>query len=332
MNGAKDAVLFRDTGPLARAPELGQHVSFVVPAFNEALNIESCLTSVRDFWPFATRPEVVVVDNGSTDGTADIARRLGARVVVSDANTISGVRNQGVNAANGSILIFLDGDCELTAQWGLAAPSALERVALDPNLLTGAHPVPPPDSEPLLWRYWFQPLAAEAPTSHIGSAHMICSRKLFDRLGGFSEQLQTGEDFDLCVRTLKGGGLVVNDKSLSVVHRGYPTELRAFYRRERWHGRGDARELATIATSRVAMVSLLYALLALGGAGALMLADVRTAAPLFASALAIAALTSLWRFRRSSLGSMAMGALLSNLYLLARAHAIFDRITRRTRS
>ncbi|MBC7317728.1 glycosyltransferase family 2 protein [Candidatus Bipolaricaulota bacterium] len=90
-------------------------ISAIVPAYNEAARIGAVLT------PLLAAPsvaEVIVVDDGSTDGTAEVARRYGVKVVRLAENRGKGAAMAaGVRAASGDTLLFLDADLTgLTAQ------------------------------------------------------------------------------------------------------------------------------------------------------------------------------------------------------------------------
>jgi glycosyltransferase involved in cell wall biosynthesis len=83
-------------------------VSAVVPAYNEAPRIGRVLDTLTSFRDFL---EVIVVDDGSTDGTGGIAARRGARVVRSEKNCGKGEAMQrGGNTARGNVLFFCDAD------------------------------------------------------------------------------------------------------------------------------------------------------------------------------------------------------------------------------
>jgi len=83
-------------------------VSVIIPALNEAENIASLVTDVQAAWP----AEVIVVDNGSTDGTADAVRLTGTACLVKEPRRGYGYAcAAGVRAAGGAdVLVFLDGD------------------------------------------------------------------------------------------------------------------------------------------------------------------------------------------------------------------------------
>ncbi|MEP6879988.1 MAG: glycosyltransferase, partial [Nitrosospira sp.] len=75
------------------------HLSIIIPAFNEERLIEPCLQSVSASLAANDRPgltsEIIVVDNNSTDNTANLARQAGARVVFEPINQIGRARNTG---------------------------------------------------------------------------------------------------------------------------------------------------------------------------------------------------------------------------------------------
>src|SRR2546426_980236 len=95
-------------------------VTIVIPAKNEARRIERCLAALHA----QTLPpkEIIVVDGHSGDATAEIARRLGARVLYEEYGTRSGACEVGVEAAQGEFVAFTDADCIPDPHW-------LERLA-----------------------------------------------------------------------------------------------------------------------------------------------------------------------------------------------------------
>lgn len=91
-------------------------VTFVVPARNEERDIGGCvdalLVQTGDF-----AAEIIVVDNGSIDATAQRARTHGARVVYEERAGLANARLAGLNAARGEILVFVDADTRLPPHW-----------------------------------------------------------------------------------------------------------------------------------------------------------------------------------------------------------------------
>ena len=81
------------------------HLSIVIPAFNEELLITHCLDSISESMianqGAGFTHEIIVVDNNSTDKTAELAKHAGANVVFEPINQIGRARNAGAAAATG---------------------------------------------------------------------------------------------------------------------------------------------------------------------------------------------------------------------------------------
>ncbi|MBH0199239.1 MAG: glycosyltransferase [Nitrospira sp.] len=90
------------------------HLSIIVPAFNEERLITRCIesifTSLAHNNTAGLTAEVIVVDNNSTDRTAELAKQAGAHVVFEPINQIGRARNAGAATATGEWLLFLDAD------------------------------------------------------------------------------------------------------------------------------------------------------------------------------------------------------------------------------
>lgn len=96
------APVLQPAAPAARS------ISVVIPAFNEAATIGRVVRAAREYCPGA---EVLVVDDASTDGTADEAEAAGARVIRRPYNLGNGAGvKTGIRAANGDVILILDGD------------------------------------------------------------------------------------------------------------------------------------------------------------------------------------------------------------------------------
>jgi peptidoglycan/xylan/chitin deacetylase (PgdA/CDA1 family)/GT2 family glycosyltransferase len=91
-------------------------VSVVIPAHNEEDYLLSCLESIKN-QDYAGEYEVIVVDNASTDTTAEIARNWGARVVYEGKRSPACARQKGAEVATGKIIAFIDADTQAPARW-----------------------------------------------------------------------------------------------------------------------------------------------------------------------------------------------------------------------
>lgn len=96
-----------------------RQVSVIIPAHDEAATIAGLVRAVLAQGDAATAVEVIVVDDGSADATAEVARAAGARVVTLAApgGNPAAARNRGAEVATGDPLIFLDADCTPAKGW-----------------------------------------------------------------------------------------------------------------------------------------------------------------------------------------------------------------------
>lgn len=234
-------------------------ISFIIPALNEEESIPQTIDSISKYSTRDWDHEVIVVDHGSTDRTREIAAGMGARVLMPPALTIGALRNFGARQARGTILVFLDADVALTAEWQSHSSAWLPTVLEAGNIVSGAKVLAPHSSSAIL-KHWFAPLTSESSTqlSYLGSAHLIMPRAFFECLGGFDERLKTGEDYDLCERARKYGAAILPHPQLKAFHNRFPTTFRQFIRRERWHGTGDTQGLGRIIQSKVALMTIAF--------------------------------------------------------------------------
>ena len=171
-------------------------VSVVIPAFNAARYLGAALGSVLA----QTLPpaEIVVVDDGSTDDTAQIAQAFpGVRLVPRDHGGIAAARNAGVAATSAHWIAFLDAD-------DLWLPDKLERqfarIAESPGAC-GAFGwlrafVSPELPDATRARFHVDP----APTPGYHASTLLVARETFMSVGNFAEELPSGEFIDWAAR------------------------------------------------------------------------------------------------------------------------------------
>ena len=92
-------------------------ISIIIPAKNEEKYLPLCLESICNLDYPKEAVEVIVVDNGSTDRTREIAQSFGATVLLDYTKYVSGLRNLGARDAKGEILAFVDADCTVSPDW-----------------------------------------------------------------------------------------------------------------------------------------------------------------------------------------------------------------------
>lgn len=125
------------TGAVRKNEETAMRISFVIPAFNEEHYIGECLRSIVDLKDPAVH-EIIVVDNGSTDNTAAIARSFaGVTVVHEEHKGLTWARQKGLDTATGDYYAAIDADVRVPPQW----LDVVKRRFRDPELasLTGPY-------------------------------------------------------------------------------------------------------------------------------------------------------------------------------------------------
>ena len=215
-------------------------LSFIIPVRDDAARLARCLRSIAANDQPAAQVRTVVADNGSSDGSVDVARSAGATILALPGLRVSALRNRAAAAAAGDILAFVDADHEIVPTWIAATADIFN----DPHVAAaGALYTPPPDGT------WTQRMfgvlrgrtVGRSDAAWLGSGNLAVRRAVFEQMRGFDESLETCEDVDLCQRIRQAGHRIVADERLGSVHRGDPKSLRELFLSERWRGRDNIR-------------------------------------------------------------------------------------------
>jgi glycosyltransferase involved in cell wall biosynthesis len=180
-------------------------LSFVIPAHNEEQALGATLVSLKAAARLVNRPsEIIVVDDASTDRTAEIARQHGASVTSVHVRNIGAARNCGAAVARGDVLVFVDADTIVTADALAAAVSAIEHGSVGGGARVSLASDAPPWGRAVWaaasWYYHWRGLAA--------GCFLFVRRDAFEAAGRFDETYFATEEIHLS-RALKARGRFV---------------------------------------------------------------------------------------------------------------------------
>ena len=175
-------------------------LSIVVPTFQEAGRIGATVDAAR---ALGGEVEIIVVDSGSGDGTADVARAHGARVIEADGRGRARQMNQGAAAATGDVLLFLHADTLLPAD----ARSVIAAILADPAVAGGCFRLRFDDDHPVL-RVSSALSGFGCRLFHYGDSAYFVRRTTFRDMGGF-HAMPLLEDLDFWLRLNRGHRVVV---------------------------------------------------------------------------------------------------------------------------
>lgn len=207
------------------------NVSFIIPVLNGEQYISACLDSIEN--EMGMLDEIILVDNGSTDRTLDIAKRYPrVQLLIHPECTIAGLRNRGAEYSKNDILGFIDSDCTLCPGWRESVISVLAREGVSATGSISSLPLDPTWVE----RVWLsERKRTERQVNYIPSANFVVTRSAFQLIGGFNERLVTDEDSDIGMRLRAQGFGIIDSPDVNVIHMGNAKNLYQFAVRQKWH-------------------------------------------------------------------------------------------------
>lgn len=217
-------------------PAIGD-VAAVIPAHDAEATLQSAIASLRGV------AEVVVVDDGSRDATADVAAAAGARVLRNDRpRGPAAARNRGIAATSTDLVVVLDADARPRPGWldvllahlddpmvGGVAPRI---VGMEDGSTLGAYEVA---AGPLDLGPWPAVVRPDGPVTFVSTTALLLRRSLWENLGGFDEGLRFGEDLDFAWRAAAEHQPLVHEPAAVVEHH-HRAELSALLRNRRRYG------------------------------------------------------------------------------------------------
>jgi glycosyltransferase involved in cell wall biosynthesis len=185
--------------PTKLEPTPSRMISVIIPAHNEERYLGKTIEALRrqDYRWF----EIIVVANGCTDHTAQVARGRCQRLIVLSRKNLGMARNLGARMARGELLLFLDADT-------LLEPSALRRIAENFTTTDTAGTVRgQPDSPRIAYRiiYGLKNFVHRSSLHPGSSGVILCWKEHFVQTGGFDESLEVRENSQLLKRLKRFG-------------------------------------------------------------------------------------------------------------------------------
>jgi glycosyltransferase involved in cell wall biosynthesis len=227
-------------------------ISFIVPAYNEELELSSAIAAIHAaVFDAGHAYEIIVVDDGSTDATAELAVQAGTRVISINRRQIAAARNAGAWAAHGENLFFVDADTRINPRHIDEAIAALKA-----GYAGGSARVITDGVIPVWGRIFVRAFCTFYFALNLGAgAFLFTTRRNFDAVGGFDEQYFIGEEvyFSLALRRLGRFKVLrepivtsgrklrmysvqhVLSRSFSIIIRG-PSAARSRDKLELWYG------------------------------------------------------------------------------------------------
>src|SRR3989449_1428943 len=216
-------------------------VSVVVCTYNGGRTIRDCLEGLgRLEYPDY---EVIVVDDGSTDRTAAIAREYDCRLIRTENRGLANARNTGLKAATGEIVAYLDDDAYPDPQWLTYLAATFMSTS---HAGAGGPTIAPAADGPIAECVAQSPggpahvLVTDHEAEHIPGCNMAFRKACLEAIGGFDPQFRTaGDDVDVCWR-LRESGWSLGFSPAAMVWHHRRNSVRTYWKQQIGYGRAEA--------------------------------------------------------------------------------------------
>jgi GT2 family glycosyltransferase len=216
-------------------------ISVIICTYNGSRTIGDCLDGLLrlEYSNF----EVVVVNDGSTDATAEIVDKYPVRLISTENRGLSSARNVGLEAATGEIVAYLDDDAYPDPHWlTYLAATFIENI----HAAVGGPNIPPPGDGPIADCIANAPggpvhvLLSDQEAEHIPGCNMAFRKAALRAIGGFDPQFRiAGDDVDVCWR-LQKQGWTVGFNPAAVVWHHRRNSVRAYWKQQLNYGKAEA--------------------------------------------------------------------------------------------
>jgi glycosyltransferase involved in cell wall biosynthesis len=214
--------------------------SIIIPAYNAGNTIKSCLSAVINQSISRDDYEVIVVDDGSTDGTVIMVKNFPVKYIWQPNRGPASARNHGAREATGKIILFTDSDCIPAYKWVEEMTKPFEKI--DVVAVKGAYKT---NQRSLIARLAqtefeerFEMLKRSESIDMVDTYSAAFRRDIFWQAGGFDESfpVANNEDTDLSYKLSSAGYKMVFNPEAIVYHLRHPDTLLRYARQKFWRG------------------------------------------------------------------------------------------------
>jgi cellulose synthase/poly-beta-1,6-N-acetylglucosamine synthase-like glycosyltransferase len=209
-------------------------VSVIVPVRDGESTIADCLDSILATDYPADRREILVVDNGSSDGTAALIQARPVRYLREEKRGVSNARNRGIAESRGEILAFVDADCLVEPQWltELVRPFEDPEVGSVAGDLQHAPPTTAAERQAARMLGNWQRFAFTSNPAYPITANAAYRRDVLDRIGAFDPHMTRAQDVELGLRFQERSGLRLAYAERATAHHRHRSTQRGFFRQQ----------------------------------------------------------------------------------------------------
>jgi glycosyltransferase involved in cell wall biosynthesis len=217
--------------------------SVIVPVLNGEATLAGLLVALKAQAGMPGGFEILVVDNGSTDRTVEIARSHGVQVLHQPVRGPSAARNLGLARAQADIIFFTDADTIPSRRWLalLLAAFADPEVILATSPIHGWQPSTGAERFACTRKCYTRDLSARHPIHPFAHGMNVAVRRQAALgIGGWDETMSSGEDVDFAIRLRKRFGTAIHFVDQAVLFHQHRSTDEALWKQARWHGAGYA--------------------------------------------------------------------------------------------
>ncbi|MBA4313397.1 MAG: hypothetical protein C0417_12305 [Chlorobiaceae bacterium] len=217
-------------------------ISVIIPVLNAAETLSKCLDSLATLEYPAEKLEIIVVDNGSTDNSIDIAKSFKVKLLYQHTMKSSyAARNVGIQAANGELVAFTDADCIVTPTW----LSIISKEYSESSVGCFAGEIEAFEPKSLVEKYSHRhgTLRQRGTLTcqylpYTQTANSVYRREVFEKIGLFNPEIVSGGDADLAWRMQKQLGLKIKFIPEALVYHKHRSSIIGLYQQYKKYEKG----------------------------------------------------------------------------------------------